>query len=127
MEELGKVIEERKQKKLSEAEKAKEREEQLKKEQELSRKEALRRRAAKRRKALPAMVMLTAGAAASVTMLLLQFPLKKMLPILLGVLVFFFIIGELMKWMFDRFAKQNEEAAASEGEVIEKEQQDVGN
>ena len=127
MEELGKVIEERKQKKLSEAEKAKEREEQLKKEQELSRQEALRRRAAKRRKALPAMVMLTAGAAASVTMLLLQFPLKKMLPILLGVLVSFFIIGELMKWMFDRFAKQNEEAAASEGEVIEKEQQDVGN
>ena len=34
MEELGKVIEERKQKKLSEAEKAKEREEQLKKEHE---------------------------------------------------------------------------------------------
>ena len=127
MEELGKVIEERKQKKLSEAEKAKEREEQLKKEQELARQEVLRRRAAKRRKALPAMVMLTAGAVTSVTMLLLQFPLKKMLPILLGVLVFFFIIGELMKWMFDRFAKQNEETAASEGEVIEKEQQDVGN
>lgn len=80
MEELGKVIEERKQKKLSEAEKAKEREEQLKKEQELARQEVLRRRAAKRRKALPAMVMLTAGAATSVTMLLLQFPLKKCCP-----------------------------------------------
>ena len=36
-------------------------------------------------------------------------------------LVVFYIAGELIKWMFDRFEAQIEEARLEEGEVIEKE------
>lgn len=82
-------------------------------------KEALER--AKKRKLIPPFVMLSAGAIVSITLFLLRYKMKDMLIILLCVLVVFYFAGELMKWMFDRFEAQIEEARLEEGEVIEKE------
>lgn len=123
MAEIEDIIEVRKQKKLDEERKAKEREEKIKREQEAAKREREYKKAAEKRKSIPPFVMLIAGAIVSVSMLLLRFSLKRMLPILLCVLIAFYIIGELMKMMFDRFALQNYEAKVLEGEVIEKEQE----
>ncbi|MBD5494642.1 MAG: hypothetical protein HDR12_09785 [Lachnospiraceae bacterium] len=82
-------------------------------------KEALKR--ARRRKVIPPFVMLSAGAIVSIVMFVLRYNLKDVLIILLCVLVVFYIAGELIKWMFDRFEAQIEEARLEEGEVIEKE------
>ncbi|MDE5865905.1 MAG: hypothetical protein K2H31_04820 [Lachnospiraceae bacterium] len=82
-------------------------------------KEALKR--AKRRMVIPPFIMLSAGAIVSIVMFVLRYKLKDMLIILLCVLVVFYIAGELIKWMFDRFEAQIEEARLEEGEVIEKE------
>lgn len=82
-------------------------------------KEALKR--AKKRKLIPPFVMLSAGAIISIAMFVMHYKTKDMLMILLCVLVVFYIAGELIKWMFDRFEAQIEEARLEEGEVIEKE------
>lgn len=82
-------------------------------------KEALKR--AKKRRQIPPFIMLSAGAVVSIAMFVLRYKLKDMLIILLCVLVVFYIAGELIKWMFDRFEAQIEEARLEEGEVIEKE------
>lgn len=82
-------------------------------------KEALIR--AKKRKLIPPFVMLSAGAIISIAMFVMHYKTKDMLMILLCVLVVFYIAGELIKWMFDRFEAQIEEARLEEGEVIEKE------
>lgn len=81
--------------------------------------EALKR--AKKRKLIPPFVMLSAGAVISITLFAIRYNTKDMLIILLCVLVVFYIAGELLKWMFDRFEAQIEEARLEEGEVIEKE------
>lgn len=81
--------------------------------------EALKR--AKKRKLIPPFVMLSAGAVISIYMFAQRYNMKDMLIILLCVLVVFYIAGELIKWMFDRFEAQIEEARLEEGEVIEKE------
>lgn len=82
-------------------------------------KEALKR--AKKRKLIPPFVMLSAGAIISIAMYVQHYKTKDMLIILLCVLVVFYIAGELIKWMFDRFEAQIREARLEEGEVIEKE------
>lgn len=82
-------------------------------------KEALR--SAKKRKLIPPFVMLSAGAVISITMFVLHYDVKDMLIILLCVLIAFYIAGELVKWMFDRFEAQIVEKRLEEGEVIEKE------
>lgn len=76
---------------------------------------------AKKRRLIPPFVMLLAGAVVSITMFILHYKVKDMLVILLCVLVAFYIAGELIKWMFDRFEKQIMEAWLEDGEVIEKE------
>lgn len=90
-----------------------------KKAREEEEKEALKR--AKKRKLIPPFVMLSAGAIVSIAMFVLRYKTKDMLIILLCVLVVFYIAGELIKWMFDRFEAQIIEARLEEGEVIEKE------
>lgn len=76
---------------------------------------------AKKRKLIPPFVMLTAGAAASITMRLLHYETKTMLIILLCVLIGFYVAGCIIKEMLDRFERQIEEAQMEKGEVIEKE------
>ena len=65
--------------------------------------------------------MLLAGAITSITMFMLHYKSKDMLVILLWVLVAFFIAGEILKWMLDRFEAQIEEERREAGEVFGKE------
>lgn len=76
---------------------------------------------AKKRKLIPPFVMLLAGAITSITMFMLHYKSKDMLVILLWVLVAFFIAGEILKWMLDRFEAQIEAERREAGEVFEKE------
>lgn len=76
---------------------------------------------AKKRRLIPPIIMLSAGAATSITMRILHYEMKTMLLILLCVLVGFYIAGCVIKGMLDRFERQIEEAGMEEGEVIEKE------
>ncbi len=61
-----------------------------------------------KRKLIPPFWMLLAGAVSSLIMYILHYETKNMLIILLGVLVVFYLIGCLFKWMLDLFEKQNE-------------------
>lgn len=61
-----------------------------------------------KRKWIPPFLMLFSGAITSIIMLMLHYEVKSMLQILLGVLVLFYIIGCLLKWMLDVFDRQNE-------------------
>ncbi|WMC92992.1 hypothetical protein [Kineothrix sp. MB12-C1] len=78
-----------------------------------------------KRKLIPPFLMLFAGAFTSITMWLLHYETNKMLLILLGVLVLFYIIGCLLKWMLDLFDKQNEVLTMSE-EVEQSEEREAG-
>lgn len=82
--------------------------------------EAAKERARKRR-LIPPFVMLLAGAIVSITMYMLHYEVKTMLIVLVCVLVAFYMIGDTLRWMLNRFEAQNEEARMEEGEVIEKE------
>lgn len=77
------------------------------------------------RKLVPIILMLTAGAIASIITYVRDFELTEMLWILLGVLILFYIIGLGIKKVLDVFDEQIKEAEAkeqeSEGSVIEKE------
>ncbi|NLL76202.1 MAG: SoxR reducing system RseC family protein [Clostridiales bacterium] len=61
-----------------------------------------------RRKLIPPFLMLFVGAITSIIMWTFHYETKTMLLILLGVLIAFYIIGCLLKWMLDLFDKQNE-------------------
>lgn len=74
-----------------------------------------------KRKLFPPFLMLFAGAIFSIIMVRFHYDTKTMLGILLLVLISFYIIGCLVKFMLDRFEKQIEEKKLDEGEVIEKE------
>lgn len=76
---------------------------------------------AKKRRLIPPFVMLSAGAATSITMRILHYDTKTMLIILLCVLIGFYIAGSVIKGMLDRFERQIEEAEMEKDGVIEKE------
>jgi len=76
---------------------------------------------AKKRRLIPPFIMLFAGALASITMYMLHYKSYDMLVILLLVLIGFYIAGELLKWMLDRFESQIEAERREAGEVFEKE------
>ena len=102
---------------IAELEKEKERE------RELERKKAEAR--AKKRKLIPPFVMLLAGAITSITMFTLHYNSKDMLVTLLWVLIIFYIAGEVLKWMLDRFEAQIEKERMEKGEVYEKDSEGV--
>lgn len=71
-----------------------------------------------KRRWIPPFLMLFAGAVSSIIMLVLHYETQSMLMILIGVLLVFYIIGSLFKWMLDVFDRQNEVTEA-EGEETE--------
>lgn len=75
---------------------------------------------ARKRRLIPPFVMLFAGAIVSITMRIRHYDMQQMLVVLLCVLLVFFVIGEVIRYMLDQFEKQNEESNMKEGEVIEK-------
>lgn len=74
-----------------------------------------------KRKHLPLVIMLSAGAITSILTFILDYQIKDMLLAVLIVLVIFYMLGSILKWVLDLFERQNREAALREGEVIEKE------
>ena len=74
---------------------------------------------AKKRKLIPPFVMLLAGAIVSITMFVLHYKSKDMLVILLCVLLVFYVAGEILKYMLDRFEADAEARRREEGEVFE--------
>lgn len=92
--------------------------ENSRREEELSR---LRRR--RKRRLLPPLVMLSAGSIAGVLMLVGDYELHVMMFILLLVLLGFYMLGCILKYVLDRIDIQSEIHALDEGEVIEKEKE----
>ena len=80
--------------------------------------------ARKKRRLIPPAMMLTAGAVSSIIMFFMRYDTRRMLVILLVVLIVFYILGCLIRFMFDSFALQNEAKADAEGEVIDKTDED---
>lgn len=74
-----------------------------------------------KRNLIPPFIMLLAGFLSSLIMFFMKYDTKDMLIILLGVLLVFYMIGLLIKFMMDSFEKRNTQAHLDEGEVIEKE------
>lgn len=74
-----------------------------------------------KRNLIPPFIMLLAGLLSSLIMFFMKYSTKDMLIILLGVLLVFYMIGLLIKFMMDSFEKRNEQMHSKEGEVIEKE------
>lgn len=83
-------------------------------------------------KTIPALITLIAGSITSIITFWLHYPLKTMLWILLGVLLFFYAVGCGIRIILDKFeaeiAKEKAEAEAAaeqadlgEGNVVEKE------
>lgn len=72
------------------------------------------------RKYIPLLFMLTTGAVTCIVSIVRKYTLFKQLLLLLIVLVVFYLIGSLIKWMLDYFDRQNERLAKEQGEVIEK-------
>ena len=77
------------------------------------------------RKNLPLFLMLVAGAITAIMTFALGYSLKSKLLALLVVLIIFYLLGSLIKWLLDLFEKQHEEKKQEEGEVIEKEESEL--
>lgn len=73
------------------------------------------------RRYLPLLLMLVAGAVTSILTFIRDFSILQKLTALLAVLVIFYALGSLLKWMLNTFDAQNQKAALDEGEVHEKE------
>lgn len=101
-------------------------EKEKEKEREREREKMKAEERARKRKLIPPFVMLLAGAIVSITMFVSHYKLKDMLIVLLCVLIVFYIAGEILKYMLDRFEAQIEEARMDEGEVYEKEPDETG-
>lgn len=81
-----------------------------------------------KRKWIPPFLMLFAGAVSSIIMFILHYNTQTMLTILLGILVGFYIVGSMFKWMLDVFEQQNvvvEAENAEESEMTEETASDM--
>lgn len=78
------------------------------------------------RKNLPLILMLTAGAITCIINLIRQYSIISQLVVLLVVLILFYVLGSAIKWTLDYFEEQNENFFPEEGEVIEKESEQMG-
>lgn len=87
--------------------------------EERKRQNELRQRRNKRKLITPG-VVLAICAIASITMFAMKFETTRSLKLLLIILIVAWIAGSLIQFMFELFAKQNEEKVLDEGEVIHK-------
>lgn len=78
------------------------------------------------RKKMPLVLMLTAGAITCIITFIMKYTIIWKLVTLLLVLIIFYVLGSILKWVLDAFEKQNAKAALDEGEVIAKEAEDEG-
>ena len=71
--------------------------------------------------------MLTAGAVTCIITFIEQYTMVEKLVALFVVLLVFYVLGSILKWTLDFFEKQNEERLREEGEVIEKDSENIEN
>ena len=77
------------------------------------------------RKNLPLLLMLVAGAITCIITFIQKYSIIAKLVSLFIVLLVFYILGSALKWTLDFFDRQNEERLKEEGEVIEKEPENI--
>ena len=77
------------------------------------------------RKTMPLILMLIAGAITSIITFVKNYTIFEKLIALLIVLLVFYFLGSVLKWMLDFFDEQNEKKRIEEGEVIEKSDSDA--
>ncbi len=77
------------------------------------------------RKNLPLLLMLAAGAVACIITFIRKYSMLEKLVTLFAVLVLFYLLGSILKWVLDYFDAQNEKKRQEEGEVIEKEMEET--
>lgn len=75
----------------------------------------------KKNKLFAPFLMLLAGAVVSISAYCFHYTMGEMLPILLFVLIFFYLAGNFIQKKVTAFMDQIREEEAKEGEVIEKE------
>lgn len=75
----------------------------------------------KKSKLFAPVLMLIAGAVVSIVMFGFHYNIKQSLPVLLAVLLVFYIAGRFIQWKVCSFMEQIIEEETKEGEVIEKE------
>lgn len=73
------------------------------------------------RKLMPLVLMLIAGLISSVLTFYMGYNAESAFAVLLAVLIIFYILGSVIKYLLDTFDKQNEQKSLDEGEVISKE------
>lgn len=76
-------------------------------------------------KPIPAITMLLAGAVVSITTYVNKVPLLLSLELILGFMIVFLIVGDILKFIADRFVIKSEEIIPEDGEVIEKTPEEV--
>ena len=69
------------------------------------------------RKNMPLLLMLVAGACTCIITMVRQYSLLDSLMALFFVMLLFYCLGSLMRWLLDRFDRQNEEKAKAEAEA----------
>lgn len=77
------------------------------------------------RKNLPMVLMLLAGAITCIITFIRDYAMVEKLGILFGVLVLFYLLGSILVWTLNYFDMQNEKKRKEEGEVIEKEAEEM--
>ena len=77
------------------------------------------------RKNLPMLLMLLAGAITCIITFIRDYAMVEKLGILFGVLVLFYLLGSILVWTLNYFDMQNEKKRKEEGEVIEKEAEEI--
>ncbi len=73
------------------------------------------------RRTMPLILMLLAGVVTCIITFIMQYTIIFKLLALLVVLLVFYTLGSIFKWVLDMFDRQNAKIAMEQGEVIQKE------
>ena len=77
------------------------------------------------RKNMPLLLMLVAGACTCIITMVRQYLLLDSLMALFFVMLLFYCLGSLIRWLLDRFDRQNEEKAKAEAEAAAIQEQEA--
>lgn len=78
------------------------------------------------RKNIPLLLMLISGVVTCIITYIRKYSVTAKLVSLFVVLVIFWLLGSILEWTLNYFEEQNEKRLREEGEVIEKETEEVG-
>ncbi len=78
-----------------------------------------------KRENIPIILMLVAGAVTCIITFIMNYPIWAKLLSLFIVLLIFYFLGSILKWMLNEFEMQNDKRNKEEGEVIEKDAEET--